>query len=44
MLQVFSAVEEEPSHSYVKETVRHVMTPLLTDLHGFVTRYKSLRR
>lgn len=26
----------------MEETVRHAMTLVLTDLHGFVTRYKSL--
>lgn len=27
-----------------EETVRHVVTSVLTDLHGFVTRHKSPRR
>lgn len=27
----------------MEETVRHVMTSVLTDMNGFVTRYKSLR-
>lgn len=43
MIQVFRAGEEVYSHSSVEETVRHVMTSVLTDLHGFVTQYKSLR-
>lgn len=37
------AGEEVHGHSYAEETVRHVMTSVLTDMHGFVTRYKSLR-
>lgn len=43
MIQVFRAGEEACSHSNVEETVRHVMTSVLTDLRGFLTQYKSLR-
>lgn len=35
--------EEIQRHSSVEETVRHVMTSVLTDLRGFASENKSLR-